>query len=67
MNEFLTSICTARTACCWWATCASIKQSKRGSPYQQLQEAGMQTARLDEIVRQQDPALEEAVEQLGAR
>jgi conjugative relaxase-like TrwC/TraI family protein len=36
-----------------------------GRPYQQLQEAGMQTARLDEIVRQEDPALKEAVEQLA--
>lgn len=36
-----------------------------GRPYQQLQEAGMQTARLDEIVRQRDPALKEAVEQLA--
>jgi conjugative relaxase-like TrwC/TraI family protein len=36
-----------------------------GRPYQQLQEAGMQTARLDQIVRQKDPALKEAVEQLA--
>jgi ATP-dependent exoDNAse (exonuclease V) alpha subunit len=36
-----------------------------GRPYQQLQEAGMQTARLDEIIRQKDPALKEAVEQLA--
>jgi conjugative relaxase-like TrwC/TraI family protein len=36
-----------------------------GRPYQQLQQAGMQTARLDEIVRQKDPALKEAVEQLA--
>jgi conjugative relaxase-like TrwC/TraI family protein len=36
-----------------------------GSPYQQLQEAGMRTARLHEIVRQKDPALKEAVEQLA--
>lgn len=36
-----------------------------GRPYQQLQEAGMQTVRLDEIVRQKDPALKEAVEQLA--
>jgi conjugative relaxase-like TrwC/TraI family protein len=36
-----------------------------GKPYQQLQEAGMQTAHLDEIVRQRDPALKEAVEQLA--
>jgi conjugative relaxase-like TrwC/TraI family protein len=36
-----------------------------GRPYHQLQEAGMQIARLDEIVRQKDPALKEAVEQLA--
>ena len=36
-----------------------------GTPYQQLQEAGTQTARLDEIVRQKDPALKEVVEQLS--
>ena len=36
-----------------------------GRPYHQLQQAGMQTARLDEIVRQRDPALKEAVEQLS--
>jgi conjugative relaxase-like TrwC/TraI family protein len=36
-----------------------------GRPFQQLQEAGMRTARLDEIVRQQDPALKSAVELLA--
>jgi ATP-dependent exoDNAse (exonuclease V) alpha subunit len=36
-----------------------------GRPFQQLQEAGMQTARLDEILRQKDPALKEAVDQLA--
>jgi len=36
-----------------------------GRPYQQLQEAGMQTARLHEVVRQKDPALKEVVEQLA--
>ena len=36
-----------------------------GRPYQQLQDAGMQTARLDEIVRQKDPELKAAVEQLA--
>jgi ATP-dependent exoDNAse (exonuclease V) alpha subunit len=36
-----------------------------GRPYQQLQEAGIQTARLDEIVRQKDPALKEVVEHLS--
>jgi conjugative relaxase-like TrwC/TraI family protein len=36
-----------------------------GRPFQQLQEAGMQTAHLDEIIRQKDPALKQAVEQLA--
>jgi hypothetical protein len=36
-----------------------------GRPYKQLQEAGMDTAKLDEIVRQKDPALKAAVEQLA--
>jgi ATP-dependent exoDNAse (exonuclease V) alpha subunit len=36
-----------------------------GRPYAQLQEAGMRTARLDEIIRQKDPVLKEAVEQLA--
>jgi conjugative relaxase-like TrwC/TraI family protein len=36
-----------------------------GRPYQQLQEAGIATARLDEILRQKDPALKEVVEQLS--
>jgi conjugative relaxase-like TrwC/TraI family protein len=36
-----------------------------GRPFEQLQEAGMRTARLDEIVRQQEPALKSAVELLA--
>jgi len=36
-----------------------------GRPYQQLREAGIQTARLDEIVRQKDPALKEVVKLLS--
>ena len=36
-----------------------------GRPYQQLQDAGIETARLDDIVRQKDPALKEVVEQLS--
>jgi ATP-dependent exoDNAse (exonuclease V) alpha subunit len=36
-----------------------------GKPYQQLQEAGIDMARLDEIVRQKDPVLKEVVEQLS--
>ena len=36
-----------------------------GRPYQQLQEAGIETARLDDIVRQKDPPLKAVVEQLS--
>jgi conjugative relaxase-like TrwC/TraI family protein len=36
-----------------------------GRPYAQLQEAGMRTAHLDEIIRQKDPALKQVVEQLA--
>jgi ATP-dependent exoDNAse (exonuclease V) alpha subunit len=36
-----------------------------GRPFQQLQEAGMHTAHLDEIIRQKDPALKQAVSQLA--
>ena len=36
-----------------------------GRPYQQLQEAGLETARLDDIVRQPDPAFKAVVEQLS--
>jgi conjugative relaxase-like TrwC/TraI family protein len=36
-----------------------------GRPFEQLQEAGMHTARLDEIVRQKDPALKSVVELLA--
>ncbi|MBI4264307.1 MAG: AAA family ATPase [Acidobacteria bacterium] len=36
-----------------------------GRPYQQLQEAGIATARLDEIVRQQNPGLKGVVEHLS--
>ncbi|MHB2008765.1 MAG: MobF family relaxase [Acidobacteriaceae bacterium] len=37
-----------------------------GRPFEQLQDAGMRTAKLDEIVRQKDPALKSAVELLAA-
>jgi conjugative relaxase-like TrwC/TraI family protein len=36
-----------------------------GKPFEQLQEAGMQTAKLDQIVRQRDPQLLKAVEHLS--
>src|SRR6202167_1554403 len=37
-----------------------------GRPFEQLQEAGMRTAKLDEIVRQRDPALKSTVELLAS-
>jgi conjugative relaxase-like TrwC/TraI family protein len=37
-----------------------------GRPFEQLQKAGMHTAKLDQIVRQKDPALKSAVELLAA-
>jgi conjugative relaxase-like TrwC/TraI family protein len=36
-----------------------------GRPFEQLQQAGMRTAQLDEIVRQKDPLLKSAVESLA--
>jgi conjugative relaxase-like TrwC/TraI family protein len=36
-----------------------------GRPFEQLQEAGMRTAQLNEIVRQKDPTLKSAVESLA--
>jgi conjugative relaxase-like TrwC/TraI family protein len=36
-----------------------------GRPFEQLQEAGMRTAKLDQIVRQKDPELKVAVEMLA--
>lgn len=36
-----------------------------GRPFAQLQEAGMRTVNLDEILRQRDPELKQAVEQLA--
>ncbi|AEU37460.1 MobF family relaxase [Granulicella mallensis] len=36
-----------------------------GRPYSQLQDAGLRTAHLDEIIRQKDPALKDVVEHLA--
>ncbi|HVN79142.1 MAG TPA: AAA family ATPase [Terriglobia bacterium] len=36
-----------------------------GRPFQQLQDAGLRTAHLDEIVRQKDPALKQVVQHLA--
>lgn len=38
-----------------------------GSPFEQLQQHGMTTAKLDEIVRQRDPELKQTVEKLSSR
>ena len=37
-----------------------------GEPFRALQDAGIETAEMDEIMRQEDPALKEAVERLQA-
>lgn len=37
-----------------------------GTPFEQLQRSGMETARLTEVVRQRDPELRQAVEKLSA-
>ncbi len=41
---------------------AQTKAIEAGRPFEQLQKAGMQTARMEEIQRQRDPALKAAVE-----
>lgn len=38
-----------------------------GSPFEQLQQEGMTTARLNEVVRQRDPELKQTVEKLSTR
>ena len=56
MREFLTRIAPHDRV----VLVGDIRQHQgveAGRPFEQLQEAGMRTARLDEIVRQQDPAL----------
>jgi hypothetical protein len=49
----------------WYLDTRQHHAVEAGRPYHQLQEAGVQTVRLDAIVRQQDPALKEAVEHLA--
>jgi len=56
--------CKKRIACCRWRH-TPAQAVEAGKPYQQLQEAGIQTTRLDEIVRQKDPTLKEVVEKLS--
>ena len=38
-----------------------------GRPFAQLQDAGMRTVKLEEIVRQKDPGLKQMVEKLALR
>ena len=42
-----------------------MRPFEAGRPFAQLQEAGMRTLKLDEIVRQRDPELKTVVEQLA--
>ena len=41
-------------------------EREAGRPFEQLQQGGMRTAKLDEILRQKDPALKSAVELLAS-
>src|SRR5205807_256918 len=64
MREFLTRLASHDRV----VLIGDIRQHQgveAGRPFEQLQEAGMRTARLDEIVRQQDPVLKSTVELLA--
>ena len=54
-----------RTVCLLIGDTRQHQGVEAGRPFEQLQEAGMRTAKLDEIVRQKDPALKSAVEMLA--
>jgi conjugative relaxase-like TrwC/TraI family protein len=65
MREFLTRLGPADRV----LLIGDIRQHQgveAGRPFEQLQEAGMRTAKLDQIVRQKDPALKSAVELLAS-
>ena len=64
INEFLTRL-GARDRVLLVGDVRQHEAVEAGRPYHQLQQAGMRTAHLDEIVRQRDLALKEAVEQLA--
>jgi conjugative relaxase-like TrwC/TraI family protein len=64
MNEFLHGL-RAQDRVLMVADKRQHEAVEAGRPYQQLQEAGMRTVRLDEILRHKDPALKETVEQLA--
>jgi len=64
MNEFFHRLHTSDRVLLVGDTCQH-EAVESGRPYKQLQEAGMETARLGEILRQKDPALKDAVEQFA--
>jgi len=64
VHEFLTRL-HARDRVIFVGDTRQHQGVEAGKPFEQLQEAGMHTAQLDQIVRQKDPLLKEAVEQLA--
>jgi conjugative relaxase-like TrwC/TraI family protein len=64
VNEFLTRLCL-RDRVIFVGDTRQHQGVEAGKPFEQLQQAGMHTAQLDQIVRQKDPLLKEAVEQLA--
>jgi ATP-dependent exoDNAse (exonuclease V) alpha subunit len=64
VHEFLTSL-HAQDRVIFVGDTRQHQGVEAGKPFEQLQEAGMHTAQLDQIVRQKDPFLKEAVEQLA--
>ncbi len=64
VHEFLTRL-YARDRVIFVGDTRQHQGVEAGKPFEQLQQAGMHTAQLDQIVRQKDPLLREAVEQLA--
>jgi len=64
VHEFLTRL-HARDRVIFVGDTRQHQGVEAGKPFEQLQQAGMQTAQLDEIVRQKDPLFREVVEQLS--
>ena len=64
VNEFLTRL-NHRDRIIFVGDTRQHQGVEAGKPFEQLQQAGMHTAQLDQIVRQKDPLLKEAVEQLA--
>ena len=64
VNEFLTRL-NHRDRVIFVGDTRQHQGVEAGKPFEQLQQAGMHTVQLDQIVRQKDPLLKEAVEQLA--